>query len=205
MNQRSLVSSVVSSAKATLHSLGYADKRTISVKIRVHKDLRETIDFVRTVQDAGVDFITIHGRTRRTRSSDPVDLDAIKLVAEHCSVPTISNGDIFSLSDAHSHASQTGVDGVMSARGLLQNPGLFAGKVYESCTWEVVERFTNEMVKAPIPFKLVVHHLSEMVGTDRSQAGGTLLSKEERMEMMACRNMLELVDFLDRVREVKRF
>ena len=74
----------------------------------------------------------------------------------------------------------------------------------EGCSWDVVERFMNEVTRRPIPFKLVVHHLSEMVGSDRSQRGSTLLSKEERKEMMACLSMVELIDFLDGVREVRR-
>jgi tRNA-dihydrouridine synthase 4 len=202
MHKRDLVASLITSAKATLHELGYEETKTISVKIRIHKDLRETVDFVRTVQKAGVDFVTIHGRMRSTPSSQPANLQAIKLVAEHCSVPTISNGDVFSLVDVERHVKATEVDGVMAARGLLQNPGLFKGQ--EGCSWNVVERFMSEVVKRPIPFKLVVHHLSEMVGSDRSQCGSTLLTKEDRKEMMACGNMVELIDFFDEVRELRR-
>jgi tRNA-dihydrouridine synthase 4 len=202
MHKRSLVASLIASAKSSLDALGYEGKKTVSVKIRIHKDLRETVDFVRTVEEAGVDFITIHGRTRSTPSSKPVDLEAIKLVAEHTTVPTLSNGDIFALDDVRAHVEKTGVDGVMAARGLLENPALFRGDV--SCPWEAVERFMGNVVRAPVPFKLVVHHLSEMVGSDRSQCGRTLLSKEERREMMGCGSMVELIDFLDEVREVRR-
>jgi tRNA-dihydrouridine synthase 4 len=171
-------------------------------------DCRETIDFVKTVEAAGVDFITIHGRMKSTASSHPVNLEAIKLLTSHTTVPTLSNGDIYTLADARAHASLTGVDGVMSARGILQNPALFAG--HESCPWEAVEMFLNKVVKAPIPFKLVVHHLSEMVGTDHAGGtvgggAGTLLTKEERRGMMGCGNMVELIDFFDGIREVRRF
>jgi tRNA-dihydrouridine synthase 4 len=196
---------MVSSAKTSLYDLGYAEKKTVSVKIRIHKDLRETIDFIKTVEAAGADFITIHGRLRSTPSSHPVDRNAIKLLAEHTTIPTISNGDVFTLSDAQNHAKALGVDGVMSARGLLQNPALFAG--FESCPWEAVEFFMNKVAIEPIPFKLVVHHLSEMCGTDHSQCragGGALFDKETRRGLMECGNMIELIDWLDSVRELKR-
>ncbi|CZR61763.1 related to A.brasilense nifR3 protein [Phialocephala subalpina] len=199
MNKRELVTSMVASAKSRLKDLGYENKKTVSVKIRVHKDLRETVDFVRAVQGAGADFITIHGRLRSTPSSKPVDLEAIKLVAQHISVPTFSNGDIFTLADAKEHAKFTGVDGVMSARGLLENPALFRGD--ENCPWEVVEAFMEKVVRAPLPFKLVVHHLGEMGGSDRSQKGKTLFSKEERAELMACEGMVELIDWCEEMRE----
>ena len=208
MHKRELVAEMVKEAKSALHREGYEGKKTVSVKIRVHKDLRDTIDFIKTVQATGVDFLTIHGRMRSTPSSHPVNLEAIKLLTSHTTIPTLSNGDIFTLSDAKAHTAHTGVDGVMSARGILQNPALFAG--FENCPWGAVETFINKVVKAPIPFKLVVHHLSEMVGTDRAggQVGGgtgPLLSKDQRMEMMGCQSMLELLDFLDSVGEVRRF
>lgn len=172
-------------------------------------EYRETVDFIRTVEKAGVDFITIHGRTKSTPSSHPVDLEAIKLLTEHTTVPTIANGDIFTLRNAEECVRLTGVDGVMSARGLLENPALFTGE--ERCPWEAVEVFMGKVVRAPLPFKLVVHHLSEMVGSDHlggtvggGNSKGTLFSKEERMGLMECGGMVELIDYLDSVREVRR-
>lgn len=207
MHKRELVAEMVKEAKSALKRNGFEGRKTVSVKIRIHKDLRDTIDFIKTVQAVDVDFLTIHGRMRSTPSSHPVNLEAIKILTSHTTVPTLSNGDVFTLADAKLHSEVTGVDGVMSARGILQNPALFAG--FDSCPWEAVETFMNKVTKAPIPFKLVVHHLSEMVGSDRAGGqlgGGTgpLLSKEQRIEMMACQSMLDLMDFLDGVRDVRR-
>ncbi|KAM3152103.1 tRNA-dihydrouridine(20a/20b) synthase [NAD(P)+] [Botrytis cinerea] len=194
MHKRELVAEMVKEAKSALKRDGFEGKKTV----------RETIDFINTVQDAGVDFITIHGRMRSTPSSHPVNLEAIKLLTTHTTVPTLSNGDIFTLSDAFHHTSHTGVSGVMSARGLLENPALFAG--YASTPWECVDVFMNQVLKQPIPFKLVVHHLSEMCGTDRSQNGGNngLLGKEERMRLMECRDMVDVIDLMDEVRGLRR-
>jgi tRNA-dihydrouridine synthase 4 len=158
--------------------------------------------------------LTIHPRLQSTPSSIPANTEALTLLNSHTTVPTISNCDIFSLSSALSHYAATKVDGVMSARGILENPGMFARpkltSAYETdksqprkdtgCTWDVVETFMNKVAIAPIPFKLVVHHLSEMTGTDRTQKGKTLLSKEERGVMMDCKNFCEVLDFLDEVR-----
>lgn len=171
-----------------------------------------------------MDFITVHGRMRSTRSSEPVNLDAIRIVKEHARVPVIANGDVFSLSDVDRIVHETGVDGVMSARGLLECPGLFASPALSSSQttrngyreehdsasdnrWEVLELFMNSVIRAPIPFKLVVHHINEMVGSDRSQSGKatTLFSKEERAGLMDCKSLLEVIDFVDGVREVRRF
>jgi tRNA-dihydrouridine synthase 4 len=207
MHQRELVASMVSSAKATLTSL-YPEThdglpaKTVSVKIRIHKDLRETVDFVKTVQDAGVDFITIHGRTRSQRSSEPVNVEAVKLVASHINTPKILNGDVVSLSSAHSLAVAAGVDGVMAARGLLENPALFAGQ--DACTWETVDKFMEKVVRKPLPFKLTLHHVSEMTGGGELGRGSGLLSKAERLQLWACKDMLDLIDFLEYKKESRR-
>jgi len=140
---------------------------------------------------------------RSTPSSQPVSLEAIKILTQHTTVPTLSNGDVFSLADAKEHVKATGVDGVMSARGILENPALFSASHFTSsgCSWGVVETFMNNVIRAPIPFKLVVHHLSEMCGSDHSQRGKTLLTKEERGRLMGCTGLGEVIDFLDEVRE----
>jgi tRNA-dihydrouridine synthase 4 len=166
------------------------------------------VDFVNTVQSAGVDFLTIHGRTRAQASSIPVSLEAITLVASHCTVPVIANGDISSLSVAHSFSSETNVDGVMAARSLLCNPSLFSGAT--GCTWEAVWVFFGKVVRTELPFKCVMHHLTEMTGPDGVGAGDggggkALLSKRERAEMIDCKDMIELLDYLDDFRDRGRF
>jgi len=66
------------------------------------------------------------------------------------------------------------------------------------------------VVRAPIPFKLVVHHLGEMCGGSGHGAEGgsgvsrALLSKKEKAELVGCGDMLELMDWLDSVRELRR-
>ncbi|KAK5149028.1 hypothetical protein LTR04_000172 [Oleoguttula sp. CCFEE 6159] len=166
----------------------------VSVKIRIHGDLRDTIDFVRTVEAAGADFITVHGRLPRQRSSTPPSLSAIKLVKNHTNVPVLANGYVFSLSDVHKIIEETGVDGVMAARGLLENPALFAG--YTSTPAEAVTKFMNNAMRCPLPHKLLLHHLSEMTGT--------LLTKKERAKMMDCRDTIALIDWLDENIDIQR-
>ena len=83
----------------------------VSVKIRVHKDVEETKRWVRLVEEAGVDYITVHGRMRSTRSSEPVDLEKIREVRMAARVPVLANGDVFSLEDVRRIVEFTGVDG----------------------------------------------------------------------------------------------
>lgn len=166
------------------------------------------MDLIRTVQSAGASFLTIHARTRSQPSSAPASFSALQLLASHATIPVIANGDVTTLSTAHSIASATGCHGVMAARALLANPALFKG--HDSCPWEAVEKFVGYVIRAPIPFKLAAHHLGEMCGSGgHGKRGGTgvsgaLLNKKERAEMVNCRNMLELLDWLDSIRELRR-
>lgn len=129
------VAEMVAEAKRRLHGMN----KSVSVKIRVHKDLEETKSFIRIVEAAGVDFITIHGRTRNQRSSTPPDFEAIRILTEWAKVPILANGDVYTLEDAKRITAQTGVNGVMAARGLLENPALFAG--HEKTPQETVAKF----------------------------------------------------------------
>lgn len=92
--------------------------------------------------------------------------------------------------------------GLMSARAILANPALYAG--HDACPWEAVEAFLNNVARCPLPFKLVLHHLSEMCAPGMGPNKSALLSKAERTEMMACGNMLDLVDYLEEKKGVRR-
>lgn len=68
----------------------------------------------------GVSHITIHGRTRFQASTEPVNLPGLAFAVQcvRVRVPTVANGDLWDLGDAKK-MKETGVDGVMGARGLL--------------------------------------------------------------------------------------
>ena len=113
-----LVARIVAAARARLRPT-----TSVSCKIRIHPDLTQTLRWVQVLEDAGVDFITVHGRTRSQRSSTPPNLDAIRIIKEHVRVPVVANGDVFRLSDVQRIVKLTGVDGVMAARGILEKSG----------------------------------------------------------------------------------
>jgi len=228
MEKRELVRDMMIETRTHLRRDGWAvDKelslsspkgRSVSVKIRVHKDLRKTMDFITTVlgpdQDRHIDFLTIHPRTRNTPSSTPIDLEALEILTSTfgSKVPILVSGDVFTLTSLPftspllpvSNNPTPGFNlphlaGLMSARAILANPALFAG--YDACPWEAVDSFLNNAARCPLPFKLVQHHVSEMCGPGMGPNKKALLSRHERTAMMACANMIDLIDFLDGKRE----
>ena len=91
---------------------------------------------------AGVDAITIHGRTRSQLYTGSVNLDYIKMVKEASNVPVIGNGDIKDISTAIKMFQQ-GVDGIMIGRASLGNPWIFRNIKHYLETGEKLPQPTN--------------------------------------------------------------
>src|SRR5690606_13183241 len=98
----------------------------ISVKIRLLEDDRATVELIRRAERMGASWIDIHARLPRERA-EPARVETAALCCDAVGVPVVYNGDVRSLEDAHGIAERTGAAGVMAARGLLANPGMFTG------------------------------------------------------------------------------
>ncbi len=78
------------------------------------------------LEDAGVQLITIHGRTTEMRFSGQARLDGIaEVVASVKKIPVIGNGDIRTPMDAKRMIDMTKCAGVMIGRGALSAPWIF--------------------------------------------------------------------------------
>lgn len=82
-------------------------------------------EIARIAEAAGVQAITVHGRTKDQGYSGDVDYSVIKAVKDSVDIPVVANGNIFTRSDAQKVFEITGCDHVMLARGALGNPWLF--------------------------------------------------------------------------------
>ncbi|KAK8864357.1 hypothetical protein IAR55_001604 [Kwoniella newhampshirensis] len=135
----------------------------VSIKIRVDPDLKLTDQLVRTALQANISHLTIHGRTRHQPSTDPVSLAGIKFAVD-CArgeVPCVANGDLWELEDARRMREETGVQGVMAARGLLANPALFAG--YPTTPSHCITQFIDLSLDYGFVFPLFHRHLAYML------------------------------------------
>jgi tRNA-dihydrouridine synthase 4 len=100
----------------------------VAVKCRILEDERSTADWVQQVAAAGPVYMTVHCRTPAQRSSHPAHWQsAADVKAMLPNMPLVLNGDIFTLQDAQRAHAETGCNGVMAARGLMENPALFHG------------------------------------------------------------------------------
>lgn len=76
--------------------------------------------------NAGIQMVTIHGRTRCQFYKGQADWSAIRAVVEAADVPVIANGDITSPEAAAQALEQSGAQGVMVGRGIQGRPWLLA-------------------------------------------------------------------------------
>jgi tRNA-dihydrouridine synthase B len=88
-------------------------------------------DLARRAQDAGVQMITVHGRTRCQFYTGQADWAAVRAVREAVTVPLTVNGDVVGLESAASALAQSGADAVMIGRAHYGRPWL-AGAVAQS-------------------------------------------------------------------------
>ncbi len=111
-------------ASAVVQELGQDCPAT--AKIRVGWDSTHIVapEAVARLTDAGVQAITIHGRTRAQQYGGAADWQLIDRCAREACVPIIGNGDIASPEDVL-RARQTAVAGVMIGRAAMNAPWLF--------------------------------------------------------------------------------
>ncbi|KAG4069454.1 hypothetical protein HA402_001753 [Bradysia odoriphaga] len=118
----------VNVAKSIVQGLVENIDLPVTCKIRVSDDIEHTINLVKDFETLGVSAVTVHGRTRHQRSSEPVNKDAIRKIAESVRIPIIANGgslDIKDFSEIIKFKEDCGTTSVMVARAALQNLSVF--------------------------------------------------------------------------------
>lgn len=100
--------------------------KPVSVKFRLGFTMDELnfVEFGQKMQQAGAEFITIHGRTRSQMYSGKADWKLIRRLKENVDIPVFANGDITSVESAIDALEQSKADGVAIGRGALGNPDL---------------------------------------------------------------------------------
>ncbi|XP_073951992.1 dihydrouridine synthase 4 isoform X2 [Choristoneura fumiferana] len=165
---------------------------SMSVKIRILKDLRKTIDMCQQLEKCGVDFLTVHGRTPTQKSGDNVDKPALREVCASVQVPVIANGGVKSLEDADELFDATYCNGVMVASGILTNPALFSGAAQTPLDCVKMWMDLKDQNRDKITFLCYHHHLVfmlEKILTKSQKPVFNLLSTFDAVDNYLCENL----------------
>jgi nifR3 family TIM-barrel protein len=103
-----------------------AVKVPVTLKMRLGWDDRShnAPELARRAEAAGVQMITVHGRTRCQFYKGEADWSAVRAVKDAITVPLVVNGDITSFEKAVRALDMSGADAVMIGRGAQGQPWL---------------------------------------------------------------------------------
>lgn len=112
--------------------VSYITKHTeipVSVKFRLGwiESEKNYLSFADAAAEGGASALTMHARTRAQGYSGKADWTELKTLREHvpAGIKVFGSGDVFTPEDAVRMLVETGVDGVMFARGAIGNPFIF--------------------------------------------------------------------------------
>lgn len=95
---------------------------TAKIRLGYENDSHNFFEVIKELENAGVDAIAIHPRTRTEYYAGKAHYDEVVNLREKMTVPLIISGDIFTLNDALRALEITKADAVMVARGGMGNP-----------------------------------------------------------------------------------
>ncbi|MCP5142598.1 MAG: tRNA dihydrouridine synthase DusB [Chromatiales bacterium] len=97
---------------------------TLKTRTGWDHETRNAVGIARVAEAAGIQALTLHGRTRADRFTGEAEYDTIAEVKATVSIPVIANGDIDSAAKAHAVLAATGADAVMIGRAAQGRPWL---------------------------------------------------------------------------------
>ena len=136
MRNVDLAQDIVRTVKADIHL-------PLSVKFRLGYTFDELnfVEFGQKMQEAGADFITIHGRTRSQMYGGKADWKKIAELKHNVDIPVFANGDVVSIETAVQCLEESEADGVAVGRAALGDVTLIGR----------IEKYLNQGIYLPPP------------------------------------------------------
>lgn len=136
----------------------------VTLKIRTGWDLdnRNGVTIAKIAEDAGIQALAVHGRTRACAFKGEAEYDTIARIVDSVNIPVFANGDITSPEKAQRVLKLTGASAVMIGRAAQGNPWLFREINYFLATGEKLAKPTlNEVEKV---LNTHIHSLHDFYG-----------------------------------------
>jgi tRNA-dihydrouridine synthase B len=97
---------------------------------------KNAVQLARAAESAGVQMVTVHGRTREQGYRGQAEYDTMAAVKAALRIPVVANGDIDSPEKARAVLAATGADAVMIGRAAQGRPWIFREIVHFLATGE---------------------------------------------------------------------
>ncbi len=189
------------------HALSLIDATVKAVDVPVTLKMRlgwdensiNAPEIARRAEAAGIQLITVHGRTRMQFYEGRADWDAIRAVREVMSVPLIANGDVETSDDVRDILRRSGADAVMVGRGAQGQPWLpavLAGHAAPSRT--EIPAIVIEHYQMMLEFygrEAGLRHARKHLGWYLDRFAPALAAKD-KAEIMTSRDPAEVADLL---------
>jgi len=111
---------------------------TLKTRTGWSPETRNAVRIARIAEDAGIAWLSLHGRTRACAYQGEAEYDTIAEVKAAVGIPVIANGDITTPAKAHAVLAHTGADGVMIGRAAQGDPWIFKRIRHYLDTWETL-------------------------------------------------------------------
>lgn len=151
-----------------LKALKDAVKLPVTVKMRIGWDSEHinAVETAKLAEDAGVDAIAVHGRTREEFYMGKANWEVIREVKDAVKIPVIANGDVKTEEDLDEIRKITDCEAVMVGRAAEGNPWIFKRLTHYYKTKEKLPPPTTEEISAMIlrHLELLLHFKGEYIG-----------------------------------------
>ncbi|MBQ0087140.1 MAG: tRNA dihydrouridine synthase DusB [Bacteroidales bacterium] len=185
---------------------------TVKTRLGWDDDSKIIVELAERLQDAGIEALTIHGRTRAQMYKGQADWTLIGKVKSNprMHIPIIGNGDITTPQQAKDAFDRYGVDAVMIGRASFGHPWIFREVKHYLETGELLEPMSvSERVD------LAKRHLAKSLELKGEKVGilemrrhlscyfkGLDNFKETRLKLVTSTDPQELFSLLDRINEI---
>jgi tRNA-dihydrouridine synthase B len=98
---------------------------TLKMRTGWSRDHKNGVRVARIAEDAGIQALAVHGRTRDMQYTGEAEYDTIAAIKDAVRIPVLANGDVVSAEKAAEVLGRTGADGLMIGRAAQGRPWIF--------------------------------------------------------------------------------